>query len=207
MNYIFLILFLIISLINIIASEKEFQLIMILSKITLAPLAFLNLLINTTFSPLITTLLNIAYLFYLLGDIFLLSKSKLFFIVGLLNFIFGHITFIIVFLHFSINYWIFPIALIALIFPQIYIFKLTDQAGELKTPMRLYSILLMLFIAFSSITLNLVLILATSLFTISDSMIARNSCFGKRLHSHTQIMGTYSAAIILLSIGMIMLSL
>lgn len=194
------------SITNIIACEKEKQKLIVLSKITLAPLAFLNFLINTNFSPIITTLVTISYLFYLIGDIFLLSEKQLYFKIGLLNFLFGHVTFIATFIILSKNFLLMPIAILALIYPETKIFKLTTNNQELKTPMRIYSILLMLFISFSTTTLNIVLILATSFFTISDSLIARNSCLNKRIHSHTQIMGTYTVAIILLSIGMIMLN-
>jgi len=204
MNYQFLLLFIIMSIINIIASEKNKTIIIILSKITLAPLAFLNFITNTHFPPIITTLATIAYLFYLLGDIFLLSEKKLLFQIGLLNFLFGHITFTALFIQFSKTYLILPIALLILIYPERKIFMLTSKANDLKIPMRIYSIFLLFFIAFSTTTLNIVLIIATILFTISDSMIAKNSCLKTRIHSHTQIMSTYTSALILLSIALIM---
>ncbi len=204
MNYQFLFLFIIMSIINIIASENNKTIIIILSKITLAPLAFFNFLINTHYPPIITTLVTIAYLFYFIGDIFLLSDKKMFFQLGLLNFLLGHITFTALFFQFSKIYWIFPLALVILIYPEMKIFSLTKKANDLKIPMRVYSLFLLLFIAFSTTTLNIILILATVLFTISDSMIAKNSCLNKRVHSHTQIMSTYTSALILISIALIM---
>lgn len=205
MNIIVAFIFIIMSIINIIACNKKNQIIINLSKITLAPLALMNVLINTHFNSQIITLICITYGFYLIGDILLLSDKLKYFASGLISFLLGHITFIIIFIKFNQSHIIFLIALLVLIYPEILMFKIMKNGNKLKKPMRVYSLFLLLFIAFSITTLNPLFIIGTSFFTLSDSFIARNICSDEKKYSDTQIMGTYTLALIILSFGMIII--
>lgn len=84
-------------------------------------------------------------------------------------------------------------------------FKITKHANSLKIPMRIYSLFMAIFIAFSVTTLNVLLILATSIFTLSDSFIAKNTCSQQKKYSDVIIMSTYIIALILLSFGFIII--
>ncbi|MGD1816860.1 MAG: lysoplasmalogenase family protein [Pleomorphochaeta sp.] len=206
MNIIALILFILISIFNIIACNKNKKILIALTKITLAPLALVNVLINSNFNNRIIFLLCLAYALYLIGDILLLSMKTLLFALGLSSFLLGHLTFIFIFTLFNKSYWILLIALVLLIYPEILMFRITKNGQELKIPMRIYSLLMAVFIAFSATTLNPLLIFGTSIFTISDSFIARNNCMKKRIFSDGAIMGTYTLALISLSLGMIIIN-
>lgn len=194
------------SYININACRKENSKIIALSKITLAPLALLNILINTNFNQNIKSLIIIAFTFYLVGDILLLSKKKLLFTLGLSSFLLGHIVFIFIFNLFNKSYLTLIVAFIILLYPEIQMFRITKSAKKLKTPMRIYSLFMAIFIAFSTTTYNILLIFATSIFTLSDSFIAKNTCSNIKKYNESHIMITYSIALIALSLSMVILN-
>ncbi|NCD05117.1 MAG: hypothetical protein EOL97_03275 [Spirochaetia bacterium] len=203
MNVIPLLLFILMSIFNIIACNKNKKLLITLTKITLAPLALINVIINTNLPIKMLIIVYIFYSFYLIGDIFLLSNKTILFASGLISFLLGHITLIFLFYNNKQIYFVFFIFLILLIFPEILMFKITKNGGKLKIPMQIYSIFMMLFIATSSMTLNPFFIIGTSIFTLSDSFIARNVCEKENKYNDTYIMGTYTLALILISFGFI----
>jgi uncharacterized membrane protein YhhN len=203
MNYIPLCLFVILSAINIKTRVINMSKIANATKLTLAPLALLFVLINTTFDTRTQTLLIVAYSFYLIGDAFLLSNQPTLFGIGLVSFLCGHICFTMIFFLNSSSYFYVPFALIVLIYPFYKIFIETRKAGKLKIPMRLYSVMLVIFISASTLMSNPLLTIGASIFTLSDSFIARNSCTDINKYGEFQIMGTYTLALILLSTGMI----
>lgn len=203
MNYIPLCLFVSLSAINIRAFEKKWYKLGAITKFTLAPLALLNVLINTNFAFPTRVLLIIVYSFYLIGDIFLLSKKTIFFTIGLTSFLLGHICFIIIFLINATTTYLVPFAIIALIYPIYNMSIITKDSGKLKLPMRLYMIFMSIFITTSTLLGNPLFIIATSIFTISDSFIAINYSYKKNRFNNFYIMITYSLALILLSTAMI----
>ncbi len=203
MNVIPLLLFILMSIFNIIACNKNKKLLIPLTKITLAPLALINVIINAKLPIKMLIIVYIFYSFYLIGDIFLLSNKTILFASGLISFLFGHVTLIFLFYNNKQIYFIFFIFLILLIYPEILMFKITKNGGKLKIPMQIYSIFMMLFIATSSMTLNPFFIIGTSIFTLSDSFIARNVCEKENKYNDTYIMGTYTLALILISFGFI----
>ncbi len=203
MNYIPLCLFATLSAINIRSFEKQWYTLGAVSKLTLAPLALLNVLINTNFDFRTRTLLIIVYTFYLIGDAFLLSKKLYFFIAGLSSFLLGHIGFIIIFLIHKSVYFLVPFAIVILIYPIYNMSYVIEKTGKLKLPMTLYMLLLAIFITTSTLLTNPIFIIATSLFTISDSMIAINSSNHNNKFNNFYIMSTYTLALILLSTAMI----
>jgi uncharacterized membrane protein YhhN len=138
MNIIALILFILMSIFNIIACNKNKKILIALTKITLAPLALVNVLINSNFNNRIIFLLCLAYELYLIGDILLLSMKTLLFALGLSSFLLGHLTFIFIFTLFNKSYWILLIALVLLIYPEILMFRITKNGQELKIKMRIY---------------------------------------------------------------------
>ncbi len=203
MNVIPLLLFILMSIFNIIACNKNKKLLITLTKITLAPLALINVIINAKLPIKMLIIVYIFYSFYLIGDIFLLSNKTILFASGLISFLLGHITLIFLFYNNKQIYFVFFIFLILLIYPEILMFKITKNGGKLKIPMQIYSIFMMLFIATSSMTLNPFFIIGTSIFTLSDSFIARNVCEKENKYNDTYIMGTYTLALILISFGFI----
>ncbi len=203
MNVIPLLLFILMSIFNIIACNKNKKLLIPLTKITLAPLALINVIINAKLPIKMLIIVYIFYSFYLIGDIFLLSNKTILFASGLISFLFGHVTLIFLFYNNKQIYFIFFIFLILLIYPEILMFKITKNGGKLKIPMQIYSIFMMLFIATSSMTLNPFFIIGTAIFTLSDSFIARNVCEKENKYNDTYIMGTYTLALILISFGFI----
>lgn len=192
---------------NITACNKNKKILIALTKITLVPLALINVIINANLSNKMLVIIYIFYSFYLIGDIFLLSNKTILFAFGLISFLLGHIT--LIFLFYSIKQinFIFFIFLILLIYPEVLMFKITKNGGKLKIPMQIYSILMMLFIATSSMTLNPLFIIGTSIFTLSDSFIAKNVCQAEKKYNDSYIMSTYSLALILISFGFVIYQL
>jgi len=205
MNIIPLILFILMSTINIVACNKNKKILVALTKITLAPLALVNIIINANISSEMQIIVYIFYSFYLIGDIFLLSEKTILFASGLISFLLGHITLITLFYNIKQINFIFFIFLILLIYPEVLMFKITKNGGKLKIPMQIYSIFMMLFIATSSMTLNPFFIIGTAIFTLSDSFIARNVCEKEKKFNDAYIMGTYTIALILISFGFIII--
>lgn len=205
MNYIPLCLFVILSAINFRAFEKNWYLLGAISKLTLAPLALLNVLINTNFDFRTRTLLIIIYSLYLIGDAFLLSTKLSKFSVGLTSFLIGHIFFISIFIMNKTTTFLVPFAIIALIYPLYNMLNITKDAGKLKIAMRIYMIILAIFITSSTLLSNPLFIIGTSLFTISDSFIAINQSTNKERFNNFYVMITYSLALITLSTSMIIL--
>lgn len=203
MNYLPISLFVILSIINIISSRMKKYLITGLSKLTLAPLALISILINTNLESNTKTLIIIVYCFYLIGDAFLLSSKAVLFSIGLSSFLLGHICFVIIFIINRVSFLYLPFALIALIYPLYRMFKITKTGGKLKLPMRIYTIMMIVFIATSTLMNNPLFIIGTSIFTLSDSFIAKNFCFKKTKYSDSYVMGTYTLALIILALAMI----
>jgi len=205
MNIIPLILFILMSILNIIACNKNKKILITLTKITLAPLALINVIINANLPIKMIIIVYISYGFYLVGDIFLLSNKTVLFTSGLISFLLGHITLIFLFYNIKQTNILFFIFIMLLIYPESLMLKITKNGGKLKIPMQIYSLFLMLFIATSSMTLNPFFIIGTSIFTLSDSFIARNVCEKENKYNDTYIMGTYTLALILISFGFIII--
>ncbi len=205
MNIIAIVLFIILSILNLFSNAKQARLFIIITKVTLAPLAFLNVLLNTSFNSKILLLVTIIYTFYLFGDIFLLVDKPTYFVSGLISFLLGHIVFIFLFSMFIQSKIIILAFLVLLIYPEYLILKMTKKGGALKVPMQIYSLLLIASIAISSMTLNPFFILGTIFFAISDSFIAINVCSEDEKLSDVAVMATYSIALISLSLGLVFL--
>lgn len=204
MNYIPFFLFIILSIINITTRVLEKNKIANFTKLSLAPLALIFILLNTSFDSRTRTLLIITYTFYLIGDAFLLSSQIKLFAIGLVSFLFGHICFTTIFILLGTSLSLIPFAVIILLYPLYKIFITTKTAGNLKIPMRIYSLILIVFISSSTMLKNPLLTIGTLIFTLSDSFIARNACLGRKKFGEFYIMGTYTLALILLSSGMIL---
>lgn len=203
MNYLPLFIFIILSTINIKTRMIEKNKTAAITKLTLAPTALTFILINTSFDPKTRALLIIAYSFYLVGDTFLLFQQTKLFAVGLTSFLFGHICFTIIFINNRISFTFVPFVALALIYPFYKMMVITKNLGKLKLPMRLYSLMMVLFISLSTLMNNPFLLIGTAIFTLSDSFIARNTSYNKKIFSEFHIMGTYTLALILLATGMI----
>ncbi len=120
----------------------------------------------------------IGLIFSLLGDIFLVFKSK--FIWGLISFLIAHIVYTKAFYSGFSGLGIF-IALPLLIYAAIMLFQLWSGAGKLKIPILIYisAILLMtyqsaeMFLAFKQ-TGTILAFVGALFFTFSDSVLAIN---------------------------------
>ena len=206
MNYLPLCLFVILSAANIRTREMGLNKTSGVIKLTLAPMALLYVLLNTNFDLVTKIIIIVAYCLYLIGDAFLLSSKTMLFGIGLVSFLLGHICFILFFIANHQSYKFVPFALIAMLYPLYQMFKITEPAGNLKLAMRLYSILMVLFITTSTMMSNPIFTIGASIFTLSDSFIARNSYSDKNHFDDFYIMGSYTLALILLSTGLIIYS-
>ena len=203
MNYIPLSLFVILSASNIKARAMGLNKLSGVIKITLAPMACLFVLLNTNFDSSTKNLIILAYVLYLIGDALLLSSKTLYFGTGLFSFLLGHICFIVFFISNYYSLKFVPFALVALIYPLYLMFHITKSEEHFRIAMRFYSVLMVLFITSSTLMSNPLFTIGASIFTLSDSFIARNSASKKVLFDDFYIMGTYTLALILLSSGLI----
>ncbi len=151
-----------------------------------------------------------------LGDSFLMydSISSLYFILGLVSFLFAHILYCIVFLKrwnksTSTAFWL--VLLLLVLYGTVLFFQLKDNLGGLLIPVIIYvsAILLMALTAFnrrnrvSSDSFKLVFIGAL-FFIASDSVLAINKFLTITVpYSHVLVMGTYATAQFLITKGVL----
>lgn len=150
-----------------------------------------------------------------LGDSFLMydTISSLYFILGLVSFLFAHILYCIVFLKrwnksTSTSFWV--VLLLLVLYGSVLFLQLKDNLGVFLIPVIIYvsAILLMALTAFnrrirvSSDSFKLVFIGAL-FFIASDSVLAINKFLIAVPYSHVLVMGTYAAAQFLITKGVL----
>ncbi|WP_109302519.1 lysoplasmalogenase [Aquimarina sp. AU474] len=154
-----------------------------------------------------------ALVFSLFGDILLLftNKSQLFFIMGLVMFLFAHVMYIIVFFKNRDNQnkgWYFTIFTIAYGFGLFYI--LYPGLGEMLIPVIVYMLIILLmsnasFMRSKNVSkISYVLVFIGSLFfMLSDSLLAINMFYKKIPLAHIWVMTTYATAQLLIVYGIL----
>ena len=187
MEYIFLIGFLIVAVVDLFAVLKENKKLEYIAKPLLMPILALYFIFGT-FTIGTDWLIGLALLFGCSGDFFLMLENKeKWFMFGMIGFLIGHIFYIIAFLlSVGENLMNFPLWGLILILPVVLILylmfpKIKDHMGELKIPVYVYMTAI-LFMHFTSI-LRLgvfdifcpcffLVYIGSLLFISSDSMIA-----------------------------------
>jgi uncharacterized membrane protein YhhN len=204
-NFIFLFLFFLVLIGHLYVRTKNLKKAGDITKLLLAPLAFFNTFMNIPHDSDLLNLLILAYLCYMAGDFFLLRSDQKSFGLGIVAFFMGHLCFILQFFARIKNPMALPIVLVIMLYPLYKLLAITRNAGKAKLPMRIYTLMMCFFIASSAMTMNFFLLFGTTIFTLSDTLLAKNVTSQKKIHSDIQVMGTYGLALIALSIGTILL--
>jgi uncharacterized membrane protein YhhN len=162
-----------------------------------------------------------ALLFSWIGDVVLLfaDKGELYFIIGLVSFLFSHIAYIILFskqLRISSNrnkaiFWVGITAII--VYLMVMLGVLLPRLGALKIPVIVYAIVLstMLLFAFKGYLkwnspANIYILLGAVVFVISDSILAFDKFYEPLKFSSLLIMSTYITAQYLIVVGILKLN-
>ena len=165
--------------------EKKDNLLAVL--LTKAPLSGLFILAaalqpqtHRTYSLLLLTGLGLC----LIGDICLVFSRKIMFLAGLIVFLLGHILYIVAFIHLSqFKFWIWAVALGALIVGAWIYRWLKPYLGSMKVPVLFYIFVISLMVCGAwSVAGNAALVqrgrfmvlIGALLFYISDIFVARN---------------------------------
>ena len=219
-EFIFLILFICVSVAQIIAVAKENQKLNFYTKPLLMPLLALYYAFGSLALNSFNWLIVVALLFGCGGDIFLMLEGKeSYFLIGMVSFLLGHVFYIIAFLmSMGTNYLLGAITLPILIIPVIIILgwafpKFKDGLGDMKIPVFVYmgAIVFMHVTAILRVTYYGLLCtrffsvyLGSILFILSDSILAIGE-FSERKISHIRVytMSTYILGQFLIALGMI----
>ncbi|MFX1275803.1 MAG: lysoplasmalogenase [Promethearchaeota archaeon] len=205
---IFLILFIIDSVIHVVAVYKENKKIILITKPLLMPLLALFFTFGALSLNIFNWLIVAALIGGCAGDTFLMFREKeKYFLVGMLSFLIGHVFYIIYFLSsLGINFMLFLISGPFLIIPVIIIIivllpKIKDGLGDMKIPVYVYMgvILFMHISAILRVTnfplycpCFLFVYIGSILFIISDALIAYDNFSEAKIpHVRVYIMITY----------------
>jgi uncharacterized membrane protein YhhN len=203
--------FIVVFVANLYADRNEIQKLKVLTKPLLVPLIILFYL---TSAEHINWFIVTALFFGFLGDLSLLwGMKKIFFVIGLLAFLVGHLLYSLVYLQ-SIQYFeVVPIWFFTLLIPYFaYGYEilgiLKPNLKEMLVPVIIYMcvILMMSFASLCRIwngfTLQFIMPFIGSLFFIvSDSVLAYNSFNAPSKNYETLIMFTYILAQVLIVAG------
>ena len=182
-HYIFLIFFFIGTTVNIFSIAKKNKKWEYISKPLLMPLLAAYFIL-VTYPTSVAWLIFVALLCGGVGDIFLMLENK--FMQGMSAFLLGHIFYIVAFLLLVNNILTFPIWGFLLFVPVIVILlliypKFKDFLGDLRIPVHIYLVTILLMHIFAILLLAELSILSPSflfiwlgsfLFILSDSLIA-----------------------------------
>ena len=201
----------VVFIVNLYADRNRIEKLKVLTKPLLVPLIILFYLTNAVH---INWFIVTALFFGFLGDVSLLwGSKKIFFVIGLLAFLVGHLFYTLVFLQ-SIQYFaVIPIWFFIFLIPYIlYGYSilriLRPNLNEMLVPVVIYMcvILMMSFTStcrvWNGFTLQFILPFIGSLFFIvSDSALAYNSFNEPQKNYETLIMFTYILAQVLIVAG------
>jgi len=219
-EYVFLILFICVSVLHVISVAKENQKLIYYTKPFLMPLLALYYAFGSIALNSFNWLIVVALLFGCGGDTFLMLKGKeSYFLMGMVSFLLGHVFYIIAFLMQTTNniFWVVvtgPILLIPVIIILITTFpKYKNGLGDMKIPVFVYmgAILFMHISAILRVTsysiVNVPFIsvyLGSILFIFSDSLIAINEFSDRKVPNiRVYIMSTYIIGQFLIALGMV----
>lgn len=179
-----------------------------LSKIVLMPSLYLTLyLASFAFDRQLASaeLIYFIALFYTLGDLFLVFKNEIFFYIGVISFMVGHVFYIIYFSHFGFSYMTLAAGLIVygVLFAQ-YCRRIMSKKPALAAGYIVYGLMLLIFacgmasvFSFDHVYSSLLALAGVTVFAYSDTRIAYNM-IGHGNTSDFTIMLTYVLANVLL---------
>jgi uncharacterized membrane protein YhhN len=186
------------------------------------PLLLPGLLLATNESKSFPTKkwLLLALTFSWIGDVILMfaDKGELFFILGLVSFLIGHILFITLFIKQETintpNKLIFGIGILAV---AAYLYTmltiLLPSLGELKIPVSVYAFIISLMLVMAirgaltwRIPMNILILNGAVSFVTSDSILAVNKFFTPLPNASLLIMSTYLIAQYLITFGILKLN-
>jgi len=201
----------VVFIVNLYADRNRIEKLKVLTKPLLVPLIILFYLTNAVH---INWFIVSALFFGFLGDVSLLwGSKKMFFVIGLLAFLVGHLFYTLVFLQ-SIQYfavvpiWFFIFLIPYILYGYAILRILRPNLNEMIVPVVIYMCVLLM-MSFTStcrvwngFTLQFILPFIGSLFFIvSDSALAYNSFNEPQKNYETLIMFTYILAQVLIVAG------
>ncbi len=142
--------------------------------------------------------------FSFLGDVFLLGKGELFFILGLASFLIAHLFYIIMVLKLLVKTTVKEVFSVSIPYLLIFILLLNllyEHLGGMKIPVIIYALVisvfgtvsLLLFVQKKTDTF-LLLVMGVFIFIVSDSVLAINMFYQKEAYFSLVIMLTYVLA-------------
>lgn len=180
------------------------------------PLVLVSLIIfflkhNEHLGPKTKTVMLLALLFSLLGDILLMfvENSSNFFIGGLVTFLLAHVMYILVFLKKRNQKKVsIPITFVLIIYASGLFYVLKDSLGEMFIPVIAYILVILSMVISASLRKNSVskasynlVFIGALFFMVSDSVLAVNKFYNLIPLSNILIMLTYAIAQYLIVIG------
>jgi len=180
------------------------------------PLVLVSLIIfflkhNEHLDPKTKTVMLLALLFSLLGDILLMfvENSSNFFIGGLVAFLLAHVMYILVFLKKRNQKKVsIPITFVLIIYASGLFYVLKDSLGEMFIPVIAYILVILSMVISASLRKNSVskasynlVFIGALFFMVSDSVLAVNKFYNPIPLSNILIMLTYAIAQYLIVIG------
>ena len=196
-----LLVFIFVCIIDFYGIYFEKQLVVYIAKPLLMISLFWYYFINT---KILNKLFVSGLFFSFLGDVLLLGKGQLYFILGLLFFLTAHVFYIIMVVNLLRKTRLSQVIVASIPYLLIFITFLTilySGLGEMKIPVIVYAITISIF-GTSSLLLflqnktktSLVLVFGVLIFIISDSVLALNMFYIKQSFYPLLIMITYVAA-------------
>lgn len=212
MNIFILVLFLFISLIHLLACIRLNNKLRFFTKPLLIPLLLLFAIFS---SSKVSMTLCSALIFGFLGDVFLLSdNNKSFFILGLLSFLIGHAFYVVslynkTIYYPSLNIIILIILTLSIISIAAY-YSIFQYLQDMKFPVLIYFITISSMIIYSILFLvsskniqGLLALIGSSLFGLSDYILARSIFIKSFKLKNFIVMLTYLIAQLLLTVSLI----
>lgn len=154
----------------------------------------------------------LALIFCTMGDTLLMftGKNELFFLLGLVAFLLGHLFFIIVFIEIKKENRT-PLKWHYILFPMLYFVTimviLVPKAANLQVAITVYALVIVTMLIFALHLMDLrkggkAIALGAMLFVISDSLLAINKFVFSLNDNGFSVMATYCAAVFLLTFGL-----
>lgn len=213
-RFVFLLLFLIVSVLNIMFSKQNNERGIFFTKPLLMPLLIIFYLLGSS-NPnyLIAAALTAGFL----GDLFLLRpKKEAFLLGGIGSFLIGHIFYIMAFINNSAlkrdeDVWFYCCLLLYIWAGALIFKKLFPRIKSMKLPAMIYMLVvfMMSFMSLSRITIVpllsfLLVYLGSVLFIVSDIILAYDMFSQCRENDAHYVMSTYILAQFLITIGFLM---
>src|SRR6476659_6792291 len=207
-------LFLLVLLVNLIAVYSNSESLQFITKPILMPLLAIYLLLRTnTINSNLKGWIFLALFFSWAGDIFLLfeERGSDFFLLGLSAFLVAQVFYIVFFHNIRMREYIRGNALLLLlviVYYSVLINVLSPYLGNMKLPVRIYGVVLSFMVMLAMHTMlgknkkaALWLTMGAILFVVSDSLLAFNKFFSPLNNAGVVIMLTYGLAQLFITEG------